>query len=175
MTIMLRTIGGLLFVLLTECAVAGERPPEFALWIDQSPNRSEAYGGEWDGHPCGEVAILHADVIPEFESGALLQPEQVHEVDAKGAVLRTWVVPVDAEPIAISGEQLYINLHRDTYVIGLDRAIRKSALPQEQVDSAKSACVVPDHLLMGAYGACAAFRDGNSGNSRYLVFRMICS
>ncbi|AVP98598.1 hypothetical protein C7S18_15995 [Ahniella affigens] len=164
-----------MLALIFSCASAKKHFPEFALWINRTQEMPESYVGKQDGHPCGEVAIIQTDRIPEYEPGARLQPEQVHEVDAEGEVLRTWVTPVDAEPLAIAGTRLYVRLHHDTYVIGLDRSIEVADLPQKRMESINPECAVPSTLNMGAYGVCHVFQDVVSGANRSLVYSMICS
>lgn len=166
---------GLTLVLPIVSVSAAEDQPEFALWINREPKAPDTYVGKQDGHPCGEVAIIQANRIPEYEPGALLEPEQVYEVDAEGEVIRTWVTPVDAELLAVAGTRLYIRLHHDTYVIGLDRSIQAADLPQKRIESVRPACAVPSTLEMGAYGVCQVLQDAVSGAVRRLVYSMSCS
>ncbi len=47
-----------------------------------------------DGHPCGGVVILDADVVPDPDI-PWLKAGEIREIDAQGRVLRSWRTPVD--------------------------------------------------------------------------------
>ena len=103
-----------------------------------------------DAHPCGSVLILQTDHVPQKP---WLQADTVSQLDASGAVVKRWRVPVDLYPVGLDGDKVVMAFGSEpdsTLRVGVDGTIevakgapttfpKHAACPRLQ---ANRACVV---------------------------------
>lgn len=132
-------------------------------------------GGYW---ACsGEIVTVKTDRIPDK---SFMTGDDIHEIDAKGRVLRTWAVPLEARPVGISGSVLFIEINKHkkatTVSVNMKGYLRKVKARPTVPDTAISECPVIPTLPESDYRWCATLPDASTpGKKRILAFEGPCT
>jgi hypothetical protein len=161
---------------LTLCAcVAAEprRPIPATYWLRAGAEPPPTV--EVHEHPCGLTATAAFFAVP-IGPGAF-EAEFVHEVDSHGSVLRSWAVPIDRVPLAVSEHSLLLTepgSPTTALVVGPGGELSIRGNPTHRVPI-PSWC--PDHLVgtRSAYLRCVAVPDLDSEEERILAFEGPCT
>ena len=145
------------------------------LWTNPKAKVIQHYAKRVAEHPCGEVVEIRTNRLPPYQRNAYLQPERAFEIGADGAVLRTWVMPVDSYVLGVDGDSLYVEVHKRTLVVTLDRRVRRAGQVPAFAQPAEANCQVPGEIAPSNYAGCLAFRDASSARELKIVYEFACT
>ena len=137
--------------------------PRIAVWTDAVER-----GGDWGCS--GEVVKASIDRMPDPE---VMSGDDIHELDVQGRVLRTWQVPLEADPLGIAGERLIVRLTRTAGdpVVSVDAQgeLRRVASPAALPESAYAKCPANPALPVSAFRWCVSLPDQAAPNLVHLI------
>ena len=156
-------------------AAGGAETFEVTLWanddsVDSLPNVVSS-----SAHPCGAAAVVRLSAMPPYrrDEGAL-GTELIVETGAHGEEIGRWSVPLDYEPVAISGSEILIDLPRQRLWIGAGGSIRREGESRRYPALAALEC--PAAVLEeSAYAQCAAMTDLGDGHRRLIRYEAPCT
>lgn len=131
--------------------------------------------GDW---ACsGELVTVEVDRMPD---SAYMAGDEVHELDEKGQVLRTWAVPLEASPVGIDGPRLIVEIRRAeaTTIISIDPEGRLKEVPAPVMpsESAFSKCPATTNLPESGYRWCVSLPDiSAAGRQRLIAYEGPCT
>lgn len=154
---------------------AGAETFEVTLWanddsVDALPNVISS-----SSHPCGAAAVVRLSSMPPYrrDEGAL-GTELIVETGADGGEIGRWSVPLDYEPVAISGSELLLDLHSQRLWIGTDGSIRREGERRRHPALTPLECPAAA-LADSAYAQCAAMTDLGDGRRRVIRYEAPCT
>ena len=156
-------------------AAASAETFEVTLWandesVDTLPNVVSS-----SSHPCGAAAVVRLTSMPPYrrDEGAL-GTELIVETGTDGQEIGRWSVPLEYEPIAISGSEILIDLPRQRLWIGAGGSIRREGDSRRYPALAAIEC--PAAVLEeSAYAQCAAMTDLGDGRRRLIRYEAPCT
>jgi hypothetical protein len=182
-----RTLAGLrilgllgLVVLLSARAASGDEAV-LPFWLDKGtapgPNVVEVRD---DCPCCGLVAHARVDRIPAADAPGPLRSEAVLELDASGAVVTRWSIPMDTEVRAIDGRALVlfgaIGFPDTMLRVFPDGSFRVIEQRPELASPEFGMCPATLTEFEGsAYLVCATFQDLRTRAARRLAYEFPCS
>ena len=108
-----------------------------------------------------------------WDEGAL-GTELIVETGADGREIGRWSVPLEYEPVAISGSEILIDLPRQRLWIGASGSIRREGASRRYPALAALEC--PAAVLEeSAYAQCAAMTDLGDGHRRLIRYEAPCT
>ena len=154
---------------------AGAETFEVPLWANDDSVEVLPEVVSTSSHPCGAAAIVRLSAMPPYrrDEGAL-GTELIVETGADGVEIGRWSVPLDYEPIAISGSEILLDLYRQRLWIGADGSIRREGERRSYPALAPLEC--PAALLAdSAYAQCATMTDLSDGRRRTVRYEAPCT
>ena len=156
-------------------AAAGAETFEVTLWANDDSVDALPEVVSSSAHPCGASAVVRLSTMPPYrrDEGAL-GTELIVETGADGREIACWSVPLDYEPVAISGSEILLDLHPQRLWIGTGGSIRR------EVESRRYPALAPLEcpafaLADSAYAQCAAMTDLGDGRRRTVRYEAPCT
>jgi hypothetical protein len=128
-------------------------------------------------HPCGRVLTLRSNRLPLGDS--TLEFDNAYELSPSGEILTYWWLPTDAQPLAIEGDRLVVDLGAPTGAAYLTPSgyigITENGPNQDLVKTYNS------HRLSCPAGGkwveylCSQFIDGVSKRPRLIAYEPVCT
>jgi hypothetical protein len=147
---------------------------EFRFWPSPGAENDLRFVRMDDG-PCGQVATARVSSMPRHSKTELFAPERVLELDARGAVIRQWVIPVDSTPHALAGNDLLFEFGESIYKVSTSRAISKLDGSPSVPEPSAVQCATPKEFGPSGYVGCWQFQDLRSCSRRLLAFEGVCT
>ena len=123
-----------------------------------------------------EPVIADVESIPADDT--MLIPDDIVELGADGKRIATWRVPLEADPVGISGDVLTVI---DTWgeddprlAVGRDGSLARAAALPRPPESAYSKCPAND-LPESGYRWCVSLTDATTGKTRLFAFNGPCT
>jgi len=106
----------------------------------------------WTG--CGDVLIAKVSVMPNPAKGDVLAVDEVYELDSRSRIKRTWRLPANSMPVALSGSHLVVKAYTGDFLIGADGSIQstKSKIAFQALDQVP--CKLPRAFKGSVYASC---------------------
>lgn len=156
-------------------------PVALGFWLQEgaAPSHPGLVGVDQDG-PCGPVAKLRVDRIPDFKPSDPFAAGEAVELDGKGTAIRRWRLPVDYVVSAVNGDWLLAAYAGKSNPLWVDPAGRLGvanaadaaimlADDSTKVVSCPAGAAVPD----GAQ--CLSVRDRPHDVRRIIAAPSVCS
>lgn len=166
---------------------SGDRPLLLTLYAEKNA-RGFGDAVEFSEHCCCPTDLVSLwltnirDVPVDVASG-----EAILEVDAAGAVLNEWVLPVDGTPDAIEGDEIYSQAWlagvraepggeaQSSLVVSLSGHVSVRPSPSRAPDPRHVECPPVPRFEGSAYLRCAEFEDLATGSKRLLAYQGPCT
>jgi hypothetical protein len=145
--------------------VAGPRVDAFAGPIER--------GGEWACE--GEVVIARVASMPPDDG--VLASDRIHELSPDGALIGTWLVPLESDPIAIAGDTLTVRVFHvgEQRAYALDHDGRITEVPLALPAQDPTTICPTDPLPESGYRQCARLHDSVTRLERLLAYEGPCT
>ena len=156
-------------------AAADAETFEVTLWANDDSVDSLPEVISSSSHPCGAAAVVRLSAMPSYrrDEGAL-GTELIVETGVDGREVGRWSVPLEYEPIAISGSEILLDLPRQRLWIGTGGSIRREGESRHYPALAALEC--PAAVLEdSAYAQCAAMTDVGDGRRRLIRYEATCT
>ena len=156
-------------------AAAGAETFEVTLWANDDSVEGLPEVVSTSSHPCGAAAVVRLSSMPPYRRGeGALGTELIVETGADGREIGRWSVPLEYEPVAISGSEILIDLPRQRLWIGASGSIRREGESRRYPALAALEC--PAAVLEeSAYAQCAAMADLGDGRRRLIRYEAPCT
>jgi hypothetical protein len=157
-------------------SAAGPATFEIALWADNPAARRAPHVVRLDPHPCGTIAIVRLAAMPPYREHARgLGTELIAEAGTDPRRAMRWSVPVDYQPLAISGREILID-HYDRHLwIGDNSGIRRETGRRTYPPIVPMSCPTGGAHAGSEYALCAGLTDLRSGRQRNIQYEAICT
>jgi hypothetical protein len=130
--------------------------------------------GKIEDGPCGPIARVRASNMRKLASIPGIRTDRVFEMDMSGRTKASWLTPVDAAPVAVSGTRLLVQGY-GRHWIGTDGSISRAGRRQLPESRPAPQCRLPAELKSSDYAACRSFTDLASGSQRLIAFEAACT
>lgn len=169
-----KLISGLLLIVTAVGAMAADF--EFRFWPAPGAEKDPRFI-RFDDGPCGQVATARVRTMPRYSKTEIFAPERVLELNGRGEVIRQWVIPVDATPYALDGNELLFVFSELSYRVSTSRVISEhKGQPAKQSPAPEPVqCAKPKEFEPSDYVGCWQIKDQRSGNKRLLAFEGVCT
>jgi hypothetical protein len=154
---------------------AGAETFEVTLWANDDSVDTLPEVVSSSSHPCGAAAIVRLSAMPPYRRNeGALGTELIVETDADGREIGRWSVPLDYEPVAISGSEILLDLYRQRLWIGTDGSIRREGRSRRYPAMTTLECPAAV-LTESAYAQCAAMSDLGDDRRRLIRYEAPCT
>lgn len=127
-------------------------------------------------HPCGAWAEVRLTVMPPYRRGeGALGTELVVESDEAGREIARWSVPLDYEPLAVSGSDVLLRVSGQRLWIGAGGSLRRESQGRDYPAATAAQCPAGGPFEESAYAICARFTDIITGRPRLLRYEAPCT
>lgn len=132
--------------------------------------------------PCGAVALLRVDRIPDFATSEPLMTVPAVELDGRGKAVRRWRLPADHVVSAVEGDWLLVSYAGKSGPFWVDTAGRLGVATAEDAAfatggedgvSVVDACPASTEMPEGAQ--CLSVRDRAARTRRIIAAPGVCS
>jgi hypothetical protein len=147
---------------------------DLQFWVSHKSSKDKRIISKVEGL-CQPAVTARVTEMPAKSKREALETDNVLELDAEWRIARRWVVPANARPLGVDGDDLLFTNDVDAFRVSVDRQLSKVAQLPKIAEAPEKLCLLPKEFNRAGKPRCFVHTDVTTKKQHQLAYQEPCS